>query len=127
MGSIHAKSYRLEGLAFPAVYEPRDDCRDHSAADAGRWLSEHRTLLREELLQSGAVLLRNFSIAGAAQFEAAVKVFSPDLVNYRGGDSPRTAVTQHVYTSTVYPPSLPISLHNEMSYTSHYPALLFFY
>ncbi len=72
-------------------------------------------------------MLRNFAVEGTQHFQEIFKCFVPGLRNYLGGDSPRTAVTDKVYTSTNYPPSLPIPLHNEMSYTRDYPSYIGFY
>jgi len=94
--------------------------------DVVAFVRDARAQLAGELHRDGAVLLRGFAVAGAAAFRDAVRVFAP-LVDYAGGDSPRSVVTDKVYTSTSYPPALPIALHNEMSYSRDYPALIAFY
>ena len=128
MGAIRTSCRRLDGLSWPPVYEPVSEHRDHAPHDFAAWLRERRDALRGELLHGGAILFRGFAVDNAEQFECIARVFTPQLSSYRGGDSPRMAVTgSGVYTSTVYPASLPISLHNEMSYTNRHPALLFFY
>jgi hypothetical protein len=50
-----------------------------------------------------------------------------ELLDYAGGASPRVALGRGVYTSTEYPEHYTLSLHNEMSYTYRWPALLFFH
>lgn len=95
--------------------------------DALAFVRDARRELVAELHRDGAVLLRGFAVAGAPAFQDVVRVLAPRLVTYAGGDSPRHAVTDRVYTSTVYPPALAIPLHNEMSYTRDYPALVAFY
>lgn len=124
---IETRSYCLEGLTFPIVFEPTDASRAHSHRDVVEFLRERKHELVAELHRHGALLFRAFSIAGARDFQEVVRVFAPNLLNYEGGDSPRMAVTDKVYTSTSYPSSLPISLHNEMSYTRDHPALVAFY
>jgi alpha-ketoglutarate-dependent taurine dioxygenase len=79
------------------------------------------------LRRHGALLFRGFAVEDVAGFEAAVRCFAPALRRYQGGDSPRIAVAERVYTSTSYPPSLPISLHNEMSYSREYPSIIAFH
>src|SRR6266849_10979069 len=71
----------------------------------GSWLSQH-----------GAVLLRGFAIDTPEKFEAVVRAVQPTLLDYIEGDSPRTKITGKVYTSTEYPETYQISLHNELSY-----------
>lgn len=80
-----------------------------------------------DLERHGAVLLRDFGIPDVATFRAIVAEFVPSLAGYCGGDSPRRLVAEHVYTSTSYPATLPIALHNEMSYSRVYPTLIGFY
>jgi alpha-ketoglutarate-dependent taurine dioxygenase len=104
------------------VHEATEGSRDVLA-----FVRDARHELLVELHRDGAVLLRGFTVAGAPAFQDVVRGLAPRLVNYAGGDSPRHAVTDKVYTSTVYPPALPIPLHNEMSYTRDYPALIAFY
>jgi alpha-ketoglutarate-dependent taurine dioxygenase len=50
-----------------------------------------------------------------------------NLLNYIVGNSPRTKVSDKVYTSTEYPPSETIPLHNELSYLHQWPSKLFFF
>jgi alpha-ketoglutarate-dependent taurine dioxygenase len=88
----------------------------------------YRECLKELLLKHGAVLLRGFAPQGARAFAKWVSNFSArKLLSYRGGASPRVEVARHVYTSTEYPASYELSLHNEMSYTYNCPANLYFY
>lgn len=87
----------------------------------------HREALRAALHRHGAILFRGFSVENAGAFEEVVRGFAPALRGYQGGDSPRAVVTERVYTSTSYPPSLPIPLHNEMSYSRDYPSIIAFY
>lgn len=101
------------------------------AAAAPDDLAGYARARREELTAAlhrhGAVLFRGFTVEDAAAFEEVVRGFAPALRNYQGGDSPRRAVTDKVYTSTSYPPALPIPLHNEMSYSRDYPSVIAFY
>jgi len=47
--------------------------------------------------------------------------------SYIGGNSPRTKLAPALYTASDFPPSGNISLHNELSYMSHWPSFLLFY
>ena len=87
-----------------------------------------QTEIRRALLICGAVILRDFEIGGITQFKEIVEDFSRSrLLNYAGGASPRSSLTQGVYTSTDYPAEMPLSLHNELSYSAEYPRTLFFF
>ena len=114
----------LDGLTYPVVYEQP---ATGPAQDLVSYVRDHQDELLGELSRYGALLFRGFAVEGARGFQDAIRVFAPNLSNYAGGDSPRSAVTDKVYTSTSYPASLPISLHNEMSYTRSYPAVIAFY
>jgi alpha-ketoglutarate-dependent taurine dioxygenase len=87
-----------------------------------------QALLKEVLKIHGAILLRGFDVSSPKEFEHFAREFSDrDLFNYAGGASPRTVISSSgLYTSTEYPPSVRIPLHNELSYSQRYPRLLFF-
>ncbi len=112
---------------LPLVYQPSEASRRHGRGHLLKYVQAHREQLIGDLYQFGALLFRDFAVDDAGDFQEIVRCFAPKLRNYEGGDSPRTAVTDKVYTSTSYPPSLSIPLHNEMSYTRDYPALVAFY
>ena len=97
-----------------------------SGGDVVAFVREAQRMLRAELHRDGAVLLRGFA-ASPAGFHDAVQIIAPRLRRYVGGDSPRRAVGDRIYTSTEYPPALAIPLHNELSYSRDYPALIAFY
>jgi alpha-ketoglutarate-dependent taurine dioxygenase len=129
---------RYTGHTLPLLVEPSrgapglaPDAPDAPDAPAAGELRQLVQLRRDELLEQlhrhGALLFRGFAIEDVHAFEQVVRGFAPSLRNYQGGDSPRDAVTDKIYTSTSYPASLPIPLHNEMSYTRAYPSLIAFY
>ncbi|MET9554802.1 TauD/TfdA family dioxygenase [Streptomyces sp. NPDC006645] len=82
----------------------------------------------EELLDTyGAVLLRGAGATDAEAFHAVVARFGDRLIDsYRGGNTPRAAVSDGVFTSTEYPARYDITLHNELSYAKTWPTRLFF-
>ncbi len=91
------------------------------------WIAANRALLESWLSRYGAVLLRGFAIDTPEEFETVVQAVQPALLDYVGGDSPRTRITGKVYTSTEYPETYRISLHNELSYAHKWPRKIFFY
>jgi alpha-ketoglutarate-dependent taurine dioxygenase len=124
---IETRRYGFDGSTLPIVYEPAGPWRAHAHRDLLEHLSQEKDEFLSELHQCGALLFRAWSIEGARDFQEVVRIFAPNLSSYAGGDSPRSVVTGKVYTSTSYPASLPIALHNEMSYTRDHPSLIAFY
>src|SRR5215207_2935620 len=84
--------------------------------------------LREELLNSAAILFRGFPSLSIPEFAEFATAFSGrPLLDYTAGASPRTKLGGGVYTSTEYPSSFALHLHNELSYTFAWPEYLFFF
>lgn len=90
------------------------------------WAATNRSLLDEKLLRHGGVLFRGFPIEGPEDLERVIQGVSGESLEYRERSSPRTAVSGNIYTSTDYPPSHPIFLHNENSYQAQWPQKIFF-
>lgn len=78
------------------------------------------------LLDHGAILFKGYEIDSVDKFQSCTDILPKGMANYVDGNSPRTKLTANVYTSTEYPPELPISLHNELSYSHSWPAKLYF-
>jgi alpha-ketoglutarate-dependent taurine dioxygenase len=85
-----------------------------------------RNEIDTQLLQHGALVFKGFHIDTAGEFGGFMESLALELGNYVDGNSPRTKLTDAVYTSTEYPAELPISLHNELSYSDAWPARLYF-
>lgn len=83
-------------------------------------------LIESGLLERGAVLFRSFEIDQQEIFRHTVRSLPGRMLDYVDGNSPRTKLTSGVYTSTEYPPEFFISMHNELSYSEHWPARIFF-
>ncbi len=111
--------------AMPRLVEPGGVLEGRPAA-LRAWAAEHRQLLDQWLLQDGVVLLRGFQIGSPKEFHGVVAAIRPELRDYVGGDSPREALGDGVYTSTEFPPDMEIGLHNELSYTRSWPDRVFF-
>jgi alpha-ketoglutarate-dependent taurine dioxygenase len=110
---------------IPLLIEP-DGVLEGTPVALGSWAAGHRHELDQWLLQDGAVLLRGFGIGGPQAFHDVVAAIRPQLLDYVGGDSPREALGDRVYTSTEFPPDMEIGLHNELSYTRSWPDRVFF-
>ncbi|HTU45297.1 MAG TPA: TauD/TfdA family dioxygenase [Bryobacteraceae bacterium] len=105
---------------FPAIIEP-----DSSGNDLVEWLRSAKDTI-PELLRSGAVLFRGFSLRSASEFEAAARVVCPNL-HGEYGDLPKEDGGNAVYRSTPYPPNRAILFHNESSHQSTWPLKQFFF
>lgn len=103
------------------IHAPRD------SADLAALVDRERDDISARLLAVGAILFRGFSIRSADDL-GAVQARLGESMRYIGGDSPRTRLTSkaEVYTSTEAMKSVPLPLHNEMSYLDEQPRLLWF-
>ena len=73
-------------------------------------LAPIRELVDHHLLTAGGLLFRGFDVGGAEAFRTFAGGFGHPLLNYEFGSTPRSNVTQGVYTSTEYPPHQKLSL-----------------
>ncbi len=73
-----------------------------------------------------ALVFRGFGLK-PEQLDPALDRLLPRRLAYVHGNSPRTKVGSNVYTSTEYPQEYTISMHNELSYASHWPTRLAFF
>jgi alpha-ketoglutarate-dependent taurine dioxygenase len=90
-------------------------------------LAAQRQEILTRLRHSGAVLMRGFDVGGVDGFASAVRILSGEPLSYNERSSPRHSVKGNVYTSTDYPPTEEIFFHNENSYQTSWPLILFFY
>lgn len=91
------------------------------------WKEDNSEFLKEKLLAHGAILIRNFGVDTVTHFDEFLQFFKESsLLDYTGGNSPRTKLSKGIYTSTEYPAEHFISLHNEFSYSNQWPSHLFF-
>ncbi|MFO0777385.1 MAG: TauD/TfdA family dioxygenase [Nitrospira sp.] len=119
--SLCRVSYLSPGTPLPVVLSPTEK----------RSLAEYRNVI-DDLISTylstvGGLLFRGFSVESVSEFEALVKMISPDLASYEFGSTPRSQVQNQVYTSTEYPPHQHIPLHNEQAYTTEWPMKIWFY
>jgi alpha-ketoglutarate-dependent taurine dioxygenase len=110
-----------EGATLPLLIESR-----LAELDLAAWAREHRARIDELLIRHGGILFRGFGVDGPQPLERFVRAASGEALEYRERSSPRTAVEGRIYTSTDYPPSHPIFLHNENSYQNVWPLKIFF-
>ncbi|UUV31494.1 TauD/TfdA family dioxygenase [Amycolatopsis roodepoortensis] len=95
------------------------------AATGLDWVRAHREVLQDRLREHGAILLRGMP-ADLTVFNQITEEIGGSLLTYTERSTPRSAVSGNIYTSTEYPPAESIPMHNENSYSAHWPARLFF-
>src|SRR3989338_7680119 len=109
----------------PPYIIDRADKAFNNEVDLSLLLKTERVEILNLLYRHGALLFRGYDI-GEKKFEEVVRVLTPNLLNYKGGDTPRTKVSNAVYTSTELPPHVKIPMHHEMSYSNTYPSIIYF-
>lgn len=95
--------------------------------DLASWLAGNQGTVDALTRRHAAVLFRGFAVAGAADFRTVMAALSDDVLSYGERSSPRSEVTEGVYTSTEHPADQPIVLHNEQSYTLNWPLRIVFH
>ena len=111
---------------LPLVVEPAEGTTP-SAAELAQYIAAHRDWLAEALHAHGGVLFRGFTIREVEAFQNVARAVIPELKPYVEGQSPRTKVSDNVYTSTEFPPQYTITLHNELSYAKSPPPRIIFH
>jgi len=94
--------------------------------DVVEWAHRHAPELRRRLHEHGAVVLRGFQADSVERFSTAKSALVPVAAAYVEAATPRTALTDDVYTSTDLPASQEIAQHNENSWAQTWPGLLLF-
>lgn len=108
--------------SLPLVIEPTVSGLDPSA-----WAEHNRAFIESALLKHGGILFRHFDIRTADHFAQFMGSIAGELLAYNERSSPRTQVSDHVYTSTDYSAAHSIFLHNENSYQRTWPMKIFFF
>lgn len=90
------------------------------------WAEKNREVLEGHLARRGGVLFRGFSVRSEENLQEVVQAVSGPLMEYTYRSTPRTRLSGKIYSSTEYPADQSIPLHNEMSYSAHWPMKIFF-
>ena len=115
-------TFDLHASGLPLIMQPTVE-----GLDLVTWALSNRSLLKTHLLKHGGILFRGFKISAAEVFEQFVVASATELLQYRERSSPRTQVSNNIYTSTDYPANQSIFLHNENSYQHTWPMKIFFF
>lgn len=114
----------LPDRRLPLEVQPKGDARAEALIE---WLGAEQAQVLRMLREAGALLFRGFLLADAVDFQRVISAFDAQPRRYVGGQSPRTVISERVYTSTEYPAGEQIPLHHELSYTASPPAFLAFF
>lgn len=90
------------------------------------WAGNNREVIEGHLLDHGALLFRGFKSYTVPEFRQFIAAISGQLLEYTYRSTPRTHLSENIYTSTDYPADQAIPLHNEMSYTRSWPMKIWF-
>ncbi|MBS2531668.1 TauD/TfdA family dioxygenase [Catenulispora sp. NF23] len=98
-----------------------------ASVDLSHWIAANRRRVEELLATRGALVFRGFHITEPAEFHEVVRSWSPKLLDYTYGSTPRSqSDVAGVYSSTEYPADQTIPQHNEMAYARIWPSYLWF-
>ncbi|MEH2296111.1 TauD/TfdA family dioxygenase [Nostoc sp.] len=95
--------------------------------DLAVWAFINRDFIDTQLLKHGAILFRGFNVDTVVGFEQVIKAICFEAMEYRYRASPRTQVSNRIYTSTDYPADQSIFPHNEHAYSPTFPLKIFFF
>lgn len=107
---------------LPALVIPEFD-----GVDLAAWMTGERARIEDLMLRHGGLLFRGFGVRTPAVFQQVVSAFCPETIEYTERSTPRTKVSDFLYTSTEYPPDQTIPLHNENSYSHTWPRYIWFF
>ena len=114
----------IPGSNFPLLVTPGQS--GSTPESLVEWLARPQHEWKELLRSHGGLVFRGFDLGSAEVLERLIRALGSDPLSYVGGNSPRTKVGDKAYTSTEFPADQRISMHNELSYASSWPAWIMF-
>ena len=117
--------WKTDAAVLPLIGMARE--QPSSGRHLQEWLLANKDEIDQLLHVHGALLFREFGVASVEEFQDIASVFCGEFGSYVGGNSPRTRVASHVFTSTEYPKEERISMHNEASYLKYMPSRVLFF
>lgn len=98
-----------------------------TSMDFVAWAAEARPRLAELLLKHRGILFRNFGVNSPERFNECVSATSTGpMLEYVDRTTPRPAVGDRMYVSTVYPSEETINMHCEGTYWMSWPLKIYF-
>ncbi|WP_339384981.1 TauD/TfdA family dioxygenase [Iningainema tapete] len=119
------KTFQTHEKELPLVIEP---VKEKSFAALKLLLSQRGDWFNQQLDTYGAILLRNFAVESAAQFQKVLELLNIQLESvYHFGSAHRVRITDKVFTSSEAPPDKIIAPHNELNMVPIRPRILAFF
>ncbi len=91
------------------------------------WLKENKQQIDAHLHEFGGLLFRDFGLHSVSEFNKVAQALCPNLLDYVYRSTPRTKLGGKIYTATEYPADRVIPMHNENSYSKHWPEKILFF
>ena len=107
---------------LPLVVEPR-----FNGSKLHAWAKENLEFIQTSLTRHGGILFRGFDLKSLSDFSLFLEAVSIELMTYMESATPRTELSEKIYTSTEFPPGHAISLHNELTYVTAWPMKIWFF
>jgi Taurine catabolism dioxygenase TauD, TfdA family len=102
---------------LPFLIEARPQSANTPLNELLDWMADTKAWREELLHRAGAILSRGFTaIRTAEDFAGVAQRIAPEILDYAGVTTPRSAVTGKIATSTDTPRHVVIGLRQEMSY-----------
>jgi alpha-ketoglutarate-dependent taurine dioxygenase len=115
-------SLPVPGRSLPLLVEPA-----LRGVDLCEWVRHNREWIGKRLLQHGGLLFRNFGLCGNDDFQRVLAALDAQLVHYMEGATPRTRISDKIYSSTEFPADQTIAPHNELNYVKTWPMKIWFF
>ena len=126
LGSASEELLKIEYIqaeqTLPLVIQPAVE-----GVDLINWATNNLEFIKKQLWKSGGILFRNFNVSTVAEFNQFITNTSTEMMEYHERSSPRTQISDKIYTSTDYPADYPIFIHNELSFRHTFPLKIFFF
>jgi len=110
------------GGAMPLVLKPRPP-----ALGLTQLIKDNHEWIEQKLLEHGALLFRESGLRSQEDFDACIPALWAETMAYMEGATPRTRLSERVYTSTEFGPAHTIEPHNELSYVTTFPMKIAFF
>jgi hypothetical protein len=98
----------------------------HDRGGLPSWMDAHLVQLQNLLDRHKAILFRGFRVDRVEAFQAFLQSLGAELLEYAERSTPRTSVRGRIYTSTEYPQTEEILMHNENAYSVVWPRRIAF-
>ncbi|MBE9068368.1 TauD/TfdA family dioxygenase [Leptolyngbya cf. ectocarpi LEGE 11479] len=98
----------------------------NASLNLATWAETQTEWIEAKLRHHGGLLFRGFDRESIPELEPFLNAIGGNLLDYSYRSTPRTQVSGKVYTSTEYPASQTIPLHNEMAYSRQWPLRIAF-